>query len=46
VRESGRRAYVIRARNQGVKVDPVLLSGLAASVGPANVRLVAAGMGA
>jgi hypothetical protein len=46
VRENGRRAYVIRARNQGVKVDPALLSGLAASVGPANVRLVAAGMGA
>jgi DNA polymerase-3 subunit alpha len=46
VREGGRRAYVIRARNQGVRVDTALLSGLAASVGANNVRLVAAGMGA
>jgi DNA polymerase-3 subunit alpha len=46
VREGGRRAYVIRARSQGVRVDPALLSGLAASVGASNVRLVASGMGA
>jgi DNA polymerase-3 subunit alpha len=46
VHENGRRAYVIRARSQGVRVDPALLSGLAASVGASNVRLVAAGMGA
>ncbi len=46
VREGGRRAYVIRARSQGVRVDTALLSGLAASVGASNVRLVAAGMGA
>jgi DNA polymerase-3 subunit alpha len=46
VREGGRRAYVIRARSQGVRVDTDLLSGLAASVGACNVRLVAAGMGA
>jgi len=46
VREGGRRAYVIRARNQGVRVDTALLSGLAASVGASNVRLVATGMGA
>jgi DNA polymerase-3 subunit alpha len=44
--EGGRRAYVIRARSRGVRVDPALLAGLAASVGAANVRLVAAGMGA
>jgi hypothetical protein len=46
VREGGRRAYVIRARSQGVRVDPALVSGLAASIGASNVRLVAAGMGA
>ena len=45
VREGGRRAYVIRARSQGVRVDNALVSGLAASVGANNVRLVAAGMG-
>ncbi len=46
VREGGRRAYVIRARSQGVRVDTALLSGLASSVGASNIRLVAAGMGA
>ncbi len=45
VREGGRRAYVIRARSQGVRVDTALVSGLAASVGASNVHLVAAGMG-
>ncbi|HEU4928568.1 MAG TPA: DNA polymerase III subunit alpha, partial [Candidatus Krumholzibacteria bacterium] len=44
VHEGGRRAYVIRARSQGVRVDSALVSGLAASVGASNVRLVAAGM--
>ncbi len=46
IRESGHRSYVIRARSQGVRVDPALVSGLSASVGANNVRLVAAGMGA
>ncbi len=46
VHEGGRRAYVIRARSQGVRVDTELLSGLVASVGASNVRLVAVGMGA
>jgi DNA polymerase-3 subunit alpha len=46
IRESGRRSYVIRARSQGVRVNPSLVSGLAASVGARNVRLVPAGIGA
>jgi hypothetical protein len=46
VREAGRRAYVIRARSQGVRVDPALVSGLSASIGASNVRLVPAGLGA
>jgi DNA polymerase-3 subunit alpha len=46
VKESGRRAYVIRARSQGVRVDPALVSGLSASIGARNVRLVPAGLGA
>ena len=45
VREQGRRAYVIRARSQGVRVDPALVSGLSASIGARNVRLVPAGLG-
>jgi len=45
VRESGRRAYIIRARSQGVRVDPALVSGLSASIGARNVRLVPAGLG-
>jgi DNA polymerase-3 subunit alpha len=45
VRESGRRAYVIRARSQGVRVDTALVSGLSASIGARNVRLVPAGLG-
>jgi DNA polymerase-3 subunit alpha len=45
VREAGRRAYVIRARSQGVRVDTALVSGLAASIGASNVRLVPAGLG-
>jgi DNA polymerase-3 subunit alpha len=46
VKEAGRRAYVIRARSQGVRVDPALVSGLSASIGARNVRLVPAGLGA
>jgi DNA polymerase III alpha subunit len=46
VREQGRRAYVIRARSQGVRVDPALVSGLSASIGARNVRLIPAGLGA
>ncbi|HEX5132005.1 MAG TPA: DNA polymerase III subunit alpha [Candidatus Krumholzibacteria bacterium] len=46
IEESGRRSYVIRARNQGVRVDPLLVSGLSASVGASNVRLIPAGIGA
>jgi DNA polymerase-3 subunit alpha len=45
VREGGRRAYVIRARNQGVRVDPALVSALSTSIGAGNVHLVAAGVG-
>ncbi|HEX6791210.1 MAG TPA: DNA polymerase III subunit alpha [Candidatus Krumholzibacteria bacterium] len=46
VKEAGRRAYVIRARSQGVRVDPALVSGLSASIGARNVRLIPAGLGA
>jgi DNA polymerase-3 subunit alpha len=46
VKEQGRRAYVIRARSQGVRVDPALVSGLSESIGARNVRLVPAGLGA
>jgi DNA polymerase-3 subunit alpha len=46
VREAGRRAYVIRARRAGVRVDPALVAGLSASIGAHNVRLVPAGLGA
>jgi hypothetical protein len=46
IQEGGRRSYVIRARSQGVLVDPSLVSGLSASVGAANVRLVPVGFGA
>lgn len=46
VREQGKRAYVIRARSQGVRVDTALVSGLSASIGARNVRLVPAGLGA
>jgi hypothetical protein len=46
IHESGRRSYVIRARSQGVLVDPDLVSGLSASIGASNVRLVPAGIGA
>jgi len=46
VRENGRRAYVIRARSQGVRVDDGLVSGLSASIGASNVRLVPTGLGA
>jgi DNA polymerase-3 subunit alpha len=46
VREGGRRAYLIRARSAGVRVDSALVSGLSASVGARNVRLVPAGLGA
>ena len=45
VREAGRRTYVIRARSQGVRVDPALVSGLSASIGASNVRLVPVGLG-
>jgi DNA polymerase-3 subunit alpha len=45
IQEGGRRSYVIRARSQGVRVDPALVSGLSASVGAGNVRLVPAGIG-
>jgi DNA polymerase-3 subunit alpha len=45
VREQGRRAYVIRARSHGVRVDPALVSGLSASIGARNVRLIPAGLG-
>jgi DNA polymerase-3 subunit alpha len=45
VREAGKRAYVIRARSHGVRVDPALVSGLSASIGAHNVRLVPAGLG-
>ena len=46
VREAGRRAYVIRARSQGVRVDTALVSGLSASIGARNVRLIPVGLGA
>ncbi len=46
IQENGRRPYVIRARSQGVRVDPALVSGLSASIGARNVRLVPAGIGA
>ncbi|HET6347945.1 MAG TPA: DNA polymerase III subunit alpha [Candidatus Krumholzibacteria bacterium] len=46
VRQSGRRAYVIRARSQGVRVDPALVTGLSESIGARNVHLVPAGLGA
>ncbi|HET6463899.1 MAG TPA: hypothetical protein VFH33_08880, partial [Candidatus Krumholzibacteria bacterium] len=46
VREQGKRAYVIRARSQGVRVDTALVSGLSASIGARNVRLIPAGLGA
>lgn len=45
VREGGRRAYLIRARSQGVRVDSALVSGLSASIGAENVRLVPVGLG-
>ena len=45
VREGGRRAYLIRARGAGVRVDSALVSGLSASIGASNVRLVPAGLG-
>jgi DNA polymerase-3 subunit alpha len=46
IQENGRRSYVIRARSQGVRVDPALVSGLSASIGARNVRLIPAGIGA
>jgi DNA polymerase-3 subunit alpha len=46
IQEGGRRSYVIRARSQGVRVDPTLVSSLSASIGASNVRLVPAGIGA
>lgn len=46
VREQGKSAYVIRARSQGVRVDTALVSGLSASIGARNVRLIPAGLGA
>lgn len=46
IQEGGQRSYVIRARSQGVRVDTALVSGLSASVGASNVRLVPAGIGA
>ncbi|HEU4364788.1 MAG TPA: DNA polymerase III subunit alpha [Candidatus Krumholzibacteria bacterium] len=46
IQEGGHRSYVIRARSQGVRVDPSLVSGLSASIGASNVRLVPAGIGA
>jgi DNA polymerase-3 subunit alpha len=45
VHEAGRRAYVIRARSRGVRVDPALVAGLSASIGAHNVHLVPAGAG-
>ena len=45
VKEQGKRAYVIRARSQGVRVDTALVSGLSASIGARNVRLIPAGLG-
>ena len=46
VKEAGKRAYVIRARSQGVRVDTALVSGLSASIGAGNVRLIPVGLGA
>ena len=40
IRENGRRAYVIRSKSRGVKLDYDLVGDLTASIGADNIKLV------